>query len=40
MQAVAGWIADVIDAAGADAVVARVRSAVLDLCRRYPVYGP
>jgi len=39
VQAVAGWIADVVDAAGADAVVARVRGAVLDLCRRYPVYG-
>jgi glycine hydroxymethyltransferase len=40
VQAVAGWIADVIDAAGADAAVARVRSSVLELCRRYPVYGP
>jgi glycine hydroxymethyltransferase len=40
VQQVAGWIADVIDAAGVDAVVARVRGAVLELCRRFPVYGP
>jgi glycine hydroxymethyltransferase len=36
---VAEWIAAVIDAEGADAVVNRVRGEVLELCRRFPVYG-
>ncbi len=36
---VANWIADVLDANGADAVVARVRGEVAELCRRFPVYG-
>jgi glycine hydroxymethyltransferase len=36
---VAGWIADVIDAEGSDAVVNGVRAQVLELCRRFPVYG-
>jgi len=36
---VANWIADVVDANGADAVVQRVRSEVLALCARFPVYG-
>jgi glycine hydroxymethyltransferase len=39
VRAVAGWIADVLDAAGAEAVVQRVRTDVLELCRRFPVYG-
>ena len=39
VRQVAEWIADVVDAAGADEVVTRVRGAVLELCRRYPVYG-
>src|SRR5271163_3762960 len=38
IRAVAGWIADVIDSGGADATVERVRAAVLQLCRRFPVY--
>jgi glycine hydroxymethyltransferase len=33
------WIADVLDEKGAESVVARVRSEVMDLCRRFPVYG-
>ena len=36
---VANWIADVLDAGGSDAVVARVRDQVAELCRRFPVYG-
>jgi glycine hydroxymethyltransferase len=39
VRAVAGWIADVLDAHGADAAVQRVHAAVLELCRRFPVYG-
>ncbi len=34
----AGWIADVIDNIEDDAVNARVREQVLDICRRFPVY--
>ena len=36
---VANWIADVLDAGGSEAVVARVRDEVAVLCRRFPVYG-
>jgi glycine hydroxymethyltransferase len=36
---VAEWIAAVIDAEGADEVVHKVRAEVLELCRRFPVYG-
>jgi glycine hydroxymethyltransferase len=36
---VAEWIAAVIDAEGADEVVQKVRGEVLELCRRFPVYG-
>jgi len=35
---VGGWIADVLDAIGDEAVVARVREQVLAICRRHPVY--
>ena len=35
----AGWIADVLDENGSDAVIANVRSKVLELCRRFPVYA-
>jgi glycine hydroxymethyltransferase len=40
VRQVANWIADVIDAQGADAVIQKTRTAVLDLCRRFPVYEP
>ncbi|HEY1283676.1 MAG TPA: serine hydroxymethyltransferase [Steroidobacteraceae bacterium] len=40
IEQVADWIADILDADGSDAAVERVRPQVLDLCRRYPVYGP
>ncbi len=36
---VAGWIADVLDAGGAEGVVTRVRGEVAALCKRFPVYG-
>jgi glycine hydroxymethyltransferase len=35
----AGWIADILDENLSDAVVARVRGKVEDICRRFPVYG-
>ncbi len=38
MVQVAGWIADIIDAAGAPEVIARVRGEVAALCQRFPVY--
>ncbi len=39
-EQVADWIAEVLDANGSDAAIERVRGAVTELCRRYPVYGP
>ena len=36
---VGALIADVLDGMGDEAVVARVRDAVMDLCRHFPVYG-
>jgi glycine hydroxymethyltransferase len=35
----AGWIADVLDDVTDEAVIARTRQAVLEICRRFPVYG-
>ena len=40
VEQTADWIADVLDANGADAVIDSTRTAVTQLCRRYPVYGP
>jgi len=40
IELVADLVADVIEAEGADAVVEKVRGQVLDLCKRFPVYGP
>ena len=34
-----GWMCDIIDAMDDEAVAERVRAAVLDICRRHPVYG-
>jgi len=34
-----GWIADVIDNIQDESVNARVRKQVVDICRRFPVYG-
>jgi glycine hydroxymethyltransferase len=39
VRRVAHWIADVIEAAGADSVVRHVRELVLQLCHHYPVYA-
>jgi glycine hydroxymethyltransferase len=36
---VAGWIADILDAGGADAAVARVRAEAVKMCVFFPVYG-
>jgi glycine hydroxymethyltransferase len=35
----AGWIADVLEDVAAEAVIERTRRAVVELCRRHPVYG-
>ena len=40
ISALGGWIADVLDANGGDAEVARVRRAALELCAAFPVYAP
>ena len=39
IEQVADLIADALDSNGAEAVLARVRGQVLELCRRFPVYG-
>ena len=39
VRQVADWIADVLDAEGAEATIERVRGEVVTLCRRFPVYG-
>jgi glycine hydroxymethyltransferase len=40
IEQVADFIAQVLDAEGAEAAVARVRPQVIELCHRFPVYGP
>jgi len=39
VQQVADFIAQVLDAEGSAAVIQQVRPQVLELCRRFPVYG-
>jgi glycine hydroxymethyltransferase len=39
VREVAGWVADILDAGGAAGAIERVRAQVIDLCRRFPVYG-
>ena len=39
VTALAGWIADVLDDVGNEAVIERTRQSVLEICRRFPVYG-
>ena len=39
VRQVAQWIAEVLESAGAESVIARVREQVTALCRRFPVYG-
>ena len=40
VEQVGDFIAQVLDAEGAPAVIERVKGQVLELCRRFPVYGP
>jgi glycine hydroxymethyltransferase len=35
----AGWMCDVIDSRGDQAVIGKVKAKVLDICAKYPVYG-
>jgi len=37
---ITGWIADILDDVENEEIIDRVRSQVLDLCQRFPVYGP
>ncbi len=39
IEQVADFVAEVLDAEGAESVIERVRPQVLELCRRFPVYG-
>ncbi len=39
LREVAGWIADILDSGGAASAIERVRPQVIELCRRFPVYG-
>jgi len=39
VRELAGWMCDVIDSRGDQAVIERIRARVLDLCRKFPVYG-
>ncbi len=40
IEQVADLLADILDAEGAQSAIERVRPQVLELCRRFPVYGP
>jgi len=40
VRQVADFMAQVLDAEGAAAVIERVRPQVIELCARFPVYGP
>ena len=39
IRALTGWIADILDSAGADPVVEQVRDRALEMCASFPVYG-
>ncbi len=39
VRELAGWIADILDNMGDESVIETVRSRVLDICKRHPVYG-
>ncbi len=39
VEALAGWICDILDAMGDESVIDRVRGQVAELCKRFPVYG-
>ena len=36
---ISGWIADILDDVENEEIIDRVRSQVLELCQRFPVYG-
>jgi len=36
----AGWIADVLDDVTNETIIERTRRSVIEMCRRFPVYGP
>ena len=38
VRTVSGWIADVLDDLDDADTIARVKAAVIELCRRFPVY--
>jgi glycine hydroxymethyltransferase len=40
IEQLADFVADILDAEGAQSALERVRPQVLELCRRFPVYGP
>ncbi|HEX7417514.1 MAG TPA: serine hydroxymethyltransferase [Steroidobacteraceae bacterium] len=40
IEQVADWIAAVLDAGASEDAVTRVQAEVVELCRRFPVYGP
>ncbi len=40
IEQVADFISQILDAEGATAAIERVRPQVIELCRRFPVYGP
>ncbi len=40
IEQVADLLADILEAEGAQSAIERVRPQVLELCRRFPVYGP
>jgi glycine hydroxymethyltransferase len=39
IRALSAWLADLLDAGGADDAVARVRAHVLEMCASFPVYS-
>jgi glycine hydroxymethyltransferase len=39
IRELSGWIADILDSGGDDAVISRVRGGVLKMCASFPVYG-
>jgi glycine hydroxymethyltransferase len=39
-EQVADFMAEVLEAGGSDASIERIRPQVVELCRRFPVYGP
>jgi glycine/serine hydroxymethyltransferase len=40
MEQVADFIGEVLEAGGSEEAINRIRPRVVDLCRRFPVYGP